>query len=112
MRDIEMIFSYIFFDDNGKIFAIFIENKYKKLFGIRISFSFYQNANYIYYLIIKFEINYQKNRIIKRKLADFRFHRNYFPSVDKIEYHIINFQKPIFDAENIDNPKIDESEIN
>jgi hypothetical protein len=65
LRDIEMIFFYIFFDDNGKILAIFVENKYKKLFGIRINFSFYQNANYIYYLAIKFEINYKENRIIK-----------------------------------------------
>jgi hypothetical protein len=41
LRDIEIIFLYFFFDDNGKIFAIFIKNKYKKLFGIRINFSFY-----------------------------------------------------------------------
>jgi hypothetical protein len=107
-----MIFLYIFFDDDDKIFATFIENKYKKLFGIRTNFFFYQNVNYICYLIIKFEINYKENGIIKRKLADFRLYRNYFSSVNEIEYHVINFQKPTSDTENINNPKIDESEIN
>jgi hypothetical protein len=91
LRDVEMIFPYIFFDDNDQIFAIFVENKYEKPLGIQINFFFYQNANYIYYLIIKFEINYEENRIIKRKLIDFRFYRNYFPLVNEIEYHVINF---------------------
>jgi hypothetical protein len=107
-----MIFSCVFFDDNGKIFTIFVENKYEKLFGIRINFSFYQNINYICYLIIKFEINYEKDRIIKRKLIDSRFYRNYFPLINEIEYYVINFQKLIFGAENTDDPKIDEPEIN
>jgi hypothetical protein len=41
LRDVKIIFPYIFFDDDDKILVIFVENKYKKLFGIRISFSFY-----------------------------------------------------------------------
>jgi hypothetical protein len=41
LRDVEMIFSYVFFDDDGKIFAIFVENKYEESLGIRINFSFY-----------------------------------------------------------------------
>jgi hypothetical protein len=107
-----MIFPYILFDDDGKILATFIENKYKESLGIRTNFSFYQNVNNIYYLIIKFEINYKKDKIIKRKLIDFHFYRNYFPLMDEIEYHVINFQKLIFGAENTDDPKIDESGIN
>jgi hypothetical protein len=84
----------------------------KNYSGFKLISFFYQNANHIYYLIIKFEISYKKNRIIKRKLVDFYIYRNHFPSVNKIEYHVINFQKPISGVENTDNPKIDEPEIN
>jgi hypothetical protein len=65
LRDVEMIFLCVFFNDNDKIFATFVENEYEKLFGIRINFSFYQNINYICYLVIKFEISYEEDRIIK-----------------------------------------------
>ncbi len=41
LRDVKIIFSYIFFDDNGKVLTTFIKNKYEKPLRVRTSFFFY-----------------------------------------------------------------------